>query len=227
MYNIVKLFFYILSVSHYHYSFFLFACFTTMSTGDVPQCGDFVYVDTFKWNHEICSSTRIGLVKFVGDIDSPSDDIIILQQIVGIELLQPIADGHDGCIGHKRYFECKPLHGIHLPISSGIFRVSPEDLMSRLQDIVSNLKLSEQQSLPHSVHSPSTSEQTPDPEPNIVVEQYQKLKLIDIESNDSSLIQNEEVFISIHSTHDTVITMNNAQSFLALSTHRPLTRRRP
>ena len=139
------------------------------------------------------------MIRFIGDVEPSSDDIIILQQFVGVELLQPIPDGHDGRIGDQQCFECKvrgrdlyipsspstestnaigtlivwlsvpqSKHGIHVP-TNACFKVSPEDLLSRMQELVANLQREARSSLtvaagPTSLHTPGSNKKDIDHE---------------------------------------------------------------
>eukprot|EP01083_Nonionella_stella_P020425 56633_1 len=80
----------------------------------------------------------MGLIKYIGSIRSSSCDIT--KQYVGIELTEPVENGHDGHIEGYQYFQCKKYYGIHAPITNVIKICKPSEIMFQLQDVISIFK---------------------------------------------------------------------------------------
>jgi len=83
----------------------------------------------------------LGLVRYIGNLkgmqrsQSVNDN---LAHYVGIELLQPVDSlrAHNGTFNGYRYFECSEQHGILIPISCVVRRLSPRHLFEELRRII-------------------------------------------------------------------------------------------
>ena len=58
---------------------------------------------------------------------------------VGLELPEPIPNGHNGTYDNTIYFQCKPKHGIILPITTIIKVITPQELLTKLTTFKSKL----------------------------------------------------------------------------------------
>ena len=84
------------------------------------------------------SKQGIGLIKYIGSIRSASCDI--LKQYCGIELIEPIDNGHDGTIDGYQYFSCKKSYGIHTTITNVIKKLKCSEIMKKLQEVIEMFK---------------------------------------------------------------------------------------
>eukprot|EP01084_Bolivina_argentea_P205485 351028_1 len=82
-------------------------------------------------------SKTLAIVLYLGPVDwddNPST------KYIGVELISPIPNGHNGCYNNKQYFKCKPNHGIILPISSVVRKIKPRELVLRLNQFKQSIK---------------------------------------------------------------------------------------
>ena len=107
--------------------------------------GDCVLVKTVFENDEeeeeqivsLPSKQGIGLIKYIGFIHGQKYP---MKQYVGIELLEPIAKGHDGTINGYQYFSCPKSYGIHIMITDIIRKLSISEIMIKLKDVITFFK---------------------------------------------------------------------------------------
>merc|ERR1719410_185363 len=78
------------------------------------------------------SHQRIGLIKHIGIVDK-----IKAQQYIGMELIEPIPNGHDGKINGIRYFTATPGTGIIVESTNIIQRLTIAQLTMKMQQIIS------------------------------------------------------------------------------------------
>lgn len=71
---------------------------------------------------------RIATIKYIGTG---------LEDYIGIELVEPINNGHNGTINGKQYFQCTNGHGYHTSTSNVIRQIQPYELTQKLQEIIS------------------------------------------------------------------------------------------
>eukprot|EP01084_Bolivina_argentea_P021237 39443_1 len=95
--------------------------------------GDVVLVYTDKYG----GKQGIGLIKYIGNIRGEQH---IMKQYVGIELIEPISGGHNGCIDGIQYFQCKDSYGIHVLITNVIKILESKAIMIKLQEVIEMFK---------------------------------------------------------------------------------------
>lgn len=59
-----------------------------------------------------------------------------MKQFVGVELLEPIRDGHDGTIGGYQYFTAPRGHGLHVELTSVIRKLSAAEILLSLKEVL-------------------------------------------------------------------------------------------
>eukprot|EP01084_Bolivina_argentea_P098157 176431_1 len=98
--------------------------------------GDCVLVrtDEFKQNE---TNSMMGLIKYIGYIHGQQ---YASRQYIGVELLEPIPNGHDGIINGYQYFTAPKGHGIHLQITNIIKKLNVDEILMKLKDILSFFK---------------------------------------------------------------------------------------
>eukprot|EP01084_Bolivina_argentea_P004927 9328_1 len=72
------------------------------------------------------SSKILGLVRYIGSIYGTD----LMKQFVGIELLQPIRNGHNGTINGYSYFNTNKGYGTHCPLTNVIKRLKSSEIFS-------------------------------------------------------------------------------------------------
>eukprot|EP00483_Globobulimina_turgida_P003800 UN03807 len=88
-----------------------------------------VYID------DICDGNRdnarkgLGFIRFIGFIQSTK-----FTQWIGVELIEPIVDGHEGMINNVQYFNARKGYGIHIPITDIIEILSVTTIMLELEE---------------------------------------------------------------------------------------------
>eukprot|EP01084_Bolivina_argentea_P141437 248522_1 len=92
---------------------------------DVLDKGDVVLVKPSQDNE--C----IGLVKYIG----PLIDHDMMSQYIGMELLQPIPNGHNGTIDNITYFSATKGHGYHTKITNVIKKLSLKDIFHKMKNL--------------------------------------------------------------------------------------------
>eukprot|EP01084_Bolivina_argentea_P159978 278627_1 len=87
-----------------------------------------------------CSNTMkqgIGLIKYIGYIHGQK---YAMKQYVGIELIEPINNGHDGNINGFQYFTARNGCGIHVSLTSIICKLSSSEILLKLKDVLTFFK---------------------------------------------------------------------------------------
>ena len=74
---------------------------------------------------------QIGIIKYIGSINGYDPSIT---DWIGIELIEPIANGHNGIINGIQYFQCETGHGIHTRIANVIRELSAFEITKKLQE---------------------------------------------------------------------------------------------
>ena len=92
----------------------------------IPKIGDVVLLQK-----------TIASVMYIGPVHWNNDNINDLY--VGLELPEPIPNGHNGTYDNTLYFKCKPKHGIILPITTIIKIITPQELLSKLSSFKQKL----------------------------------------------------------------------------------------
>lgn len=91
----------------------------------IPKIGDVVLLQK-----------TIACVMYIGPVHWNDD---INQLYVGLELPEPIPNGHNGTYDNTIYFKCKPKQGIILPITTIIKIITPQELLSKLTSFKTKL----------------------------------------------------------------------------------------
>mmetsp|Transcript_38533 Transcript_38533/g.61570 ORF Transcript_38533/g.61570 Transcript_38533/m.61570 type:complete len:370 (-) Transcript_38533:156-1265(-) len=81
-----------------------------------------VYVDSN------CTLKGIGFVRFIGFTETGG-----MQQHIGIELIEAIANGHNGIVHHTQFFHAEPGHGILVPITNVIKVLTATEILYKLK----------------------------------------------------------------------------------------------
>merc|ERR1719242_2590469 len=63
-----------------------------------------------------------------------------MKQYIGVELLEPIRDGHDGTIGGYQYFTAPLGYGLHVELTSVIRKLSAAEIFLSLKEVLSFFK---------------------------------------------------------------------------------------
>merc|ERR1719295_1766148 len=63
-----------------------------------------------------------------------------MKQYVGVELLEPVRDGHDGTIGGYQYFTAPSGYGLHVELTSVIRKLSAAEILLSLKEVLSFFK---------------------------------------------------------------------------------------
>eukprot|EP00484_Ammonia_sp_Unknown_P017540 CAMPEP_0197040236 /NCGR_PEP_ID=MMETSP1384-20130603/16977_1 /TAXON_ID=29189 /ORGANISM="Ammonia sp." /LENGTH=196 /DNA_ID=CAMNT_0042470965 /DNA_START=20 /DNA_END=607 /DNA_ORIENTATION=- len=92
----------------------------------VPKIGDVVLLQK-----------TIACVMYIGPVHWTADSKALF---VGLELPEPIPNGHSGTYDNHKYFECREKHGIILPLTSVVKVISPQELLGKLNTFKSQLK---------------------------------------------------------------------------------------
>eukprot|EP01083_Nonionella_stella_P178357 629761_1 len=97
--------------------------------------GDSILVNTDKFDDDTNANGRevIGLIRYIGFIHGQKHR---MTQYVGVELIQPISNGHNGTIDNYQYFTAPNGHGIHLPITDIARKLSTEDVTLKLRNVI-------------------------------------------------------------------------------------------
>ena len=78
----------------------------------------------------------IGLIRFMGFIQG-----LGTKQYLGIELVDEIPQGHNGCISGYKYFEAKQGHGLHCKLSDVVSKLSSEEMIIKLTEVIQMFKV--------------------------------------------------------------------------------------
>ena len=91
----------------------------------IPKIGDVVLLQK-----------TIACVMYIGPVHWNDN---INELYVGLELPEPIPNGHNGTYDNTLYFKCKPKQGIILPISTIIKIITPQELLTKLTSFKTKL----------------------------------------------------------------------------------------
>eukprot|EP01084_Bolivina_argentea_P211438 359683_1 len=78
-----------------------------------------------------------GLIKYIGYIHNKMN---INTECIGLELIEPIPNGHDGTINGYKYFTAPKGHGIHIQINQVIKKLSVCEIMMKFKNIINVFK---------------------------------------------------------------------------------------
>ena len=89
-------------------------------------------VKNINLNDAVLLKGAIGVVLYLGPVDWDEDKS---KTYVGLELSTKIPNGHNGTYHNRTYFQCKPSHGIILPIAHIIRVIKPIELLHKLTEL--------------------------------------------------------------------------------------------